>query len=228
MANAAALAATTPLPPPRSAMGATSPDELPSPEPDETEPEHFQSLKTADQPEDSDTHRPLVETRRAALREARLKRKRQSILFIVGGALSLRPALRGNLSLYRRAAKTGAPPKTETAPRPGSGQNLLHHAPSPPRASRSGAPQVASAPAPATATAAPPAPSKRLAADPKVLAHLNAGQAAQGKGDLDGAIGEFTQAVLLDPSMRRLTACAPRPARRRAISRAPSPTTTSS
>ena len=233
MAKTSALAATTLLNPagkrasafpvPNKKEPAQSPLVMPAAS---SAPAEFSSLPSpAPETPTEDSDRlsnvtPLVETRRAALRQARERRRRQGIAYAVLGALlfvTLCAGIYHYVSANREVEKTlpgiqpPAPTSEKPAPNsPGATAPPPNSAPSTvpgPTSTPSNPLTPPSSPGPATTPAAPTTDAAAPAAvitpvappDPKVLAHVTAGQAAQAKGDFDTAIGEFTQALILDP-----------------------------
>jgi tetratricopeptide (TPR) repeat protein len=221
MGDASAMAATTLLP------TKANPSEVPNfPAETTSAPaqDDFDEFDETEDPDEPPTERTaLIEVRRAALKSARLKRQRQSIIYASVGLLLIILLAAGifhyAFSSHEKAQPAPAPAATTptpppaapvtsppVAPAPTTPENPAATAPAPSPALNTApapAPTPATNAAPATnappVTMAPPPAAPAPPADPKVLAHIKAGQADQAKGDLDGALGEFTQALILDP-----------------------------
>jgi tetratricopeptide (TPR) repeat protein len=193
MGNASALAATTLLPTHAKGAPGAGPPPLggaPALPPSESSSETFspRKLPTSDADEFAESGTSLVETRRAALRQARLDRKRQIILYGAGGFIILTLLC---AAVFHYIASSRPPEKAPPI--------ITFPAPAPPAAKPTAISPTQNIKTPAVPT--PPAvTTNQPAIDPKVLAHISQGQADEAKGDLDGAIGEFTQALLLDPT----------------------------
>ena len=187
MANLSALAATTVMP-----SSAPTPPETPKRA--SADPTAMRTgfgppsrLPPGDLAEESATPAPpvnLAETRRAALKQSRLKRKRQGLIFAGAGVIFVLAVCYGIYRYTTFSSETAAPVATE--------KQLPEVAPAKP------APPKATAPAPAQ-TPLPKPPAAAVPSNPQVPAFIIQGQALQTKGDYDGAIAQFNQAITLDP-----------------------------
>ena len=211
MANASALAATTVMP----GVGAENPPPSSSPNPvtgasalatrSGFGPPQPLAPSGVEEEVPATRNANVVETRRAALKLARQRRRRQGIIYAVGGALFFVLLCFGiyHYTTYtieaplpvapeKEAPPAHAPAKTEATPKP----SAAPPATATPASASTNTGSISNG-AGAQVTAATN-PLTTLKADPAVLSHLTQGQAAQAKGDYDGAIAEFTQAITLD------------------------------
>jgi tetratricopeptide (TPR) repeat protein len=220
--NEAALAKTISLPPigARSFPPVSTPETPLSSEPAEAEEEAPPA--PASDPADY-ANRPGSSTRRTLIKKARARRRKRiimygliglAVLILLGLALILLTSYVPRLHSFisNHFGSGGSNPSTEPAftppetpaPAPASTPPAsLTPAPQPtPSAPATqltpGQPSPATPPATANAPAGPTTPPPPLG--PQVTQLLADGTAKQTKGDLDGAIEDFSQAIALDPS----------------------------
>jgi tetratricopeptide (TPR) repeat protein len=147
---------------------------------------------------------------RASLKSAGLKRPLALVyagllvlFLLILVAVALYYVMRAPQSAQKPAATTTvtenpAPAPAEKTPAPSPSPTPAPEATSTPTPAPEAVPPAAAQPT-ATANPTPPSPTAPPGTDPKITAAISDGLAKQGKGDLAGAIADFTQAITLDP-----------------------------